>query len=225
MKELINITEQKGVQLVDARELHRKLQTGRDFSNWIKGRIREYGFIENEDYFTENQWFAKFGESKVSENKRFTNAGGDRRSKDYFITTNMAKELAMVERNEQGRKIRRYFIEMEKIALQTIIKMPKSLNVYGMEALPYVEWLLLHNYSVTSGQYHARIRKHPQHFYKASTGKWYINKAFAEQLLEICSSCEKLKEVKGLPQVHQMTIFEVIAEVKAEQEKLNQPKQ
>lgn len=225
MKELINITEQKGVQLVDARELHKKLQTGRDFSNWIKGRIREYGFIENEDYFTENQWFAKFGESKVSENKRFTNAGGDRRSKDYFITTNMAKELAMVERNEQGRKIRRYFIEMEKIALQTIIKMPKSLNVYGMEALPYVEWLLLHNYSVTSGQYHARIRKHPQHFYRASTGKWYINKAFAEQLLEIRSSCEKLKEVKGLPQVHQMTIFEVIAEVKAEQEKLNQPKQ
>ena len=225
MKELINITEQKGVQLVDARELHRKLQTGRDFSNWIKGRIREYGFIENEDYFTENQWFAKFGESKVSENKRFTNAGGDRRSKDYFITTNMAKELAMVERNGQGRKMRRYFIEMEKIARQTIIKMPKSLNVYGMEALPYVEWLLLHNYSVTSGQYHARIRKHPQHFYKASTGKWYINKAFAEQLLEIRSSCEKLKEVKGLPQVHQMTIFEVIAEVKAEQEKLNQPKQ
>lgn len=219
MNELVKITEQKGIQLVDARELHKKLQTGRDFSNWIKGRIREYGFIENEDYFTENQWFAKFGESKVSENKRFTNAGGDRRSKDYFITTNMAKELAMVERNEQGRKIRRYFIEMEKIALQTIIKMPKSLNVYGMEALPYVEWLLLHNYSVTSGQYHARIRKHPQHFYKASTGKWYINKVFAEQLLEIRSSCEKLKEVKGLPQVHQMTIFEVIAEVKAEQEK------
>ena len=225
MNELVKITEQKGIQLVDARELHKKLQTGRDFSNWIKGRIREYGFIENEDYFTENQWFAKFGESKVSENKRFTNAGGDRRSKDYFITTNMAKELAMVERNEQGRKIRRYFIEMEKIAMQTIIKMPKSLNVYGMEALPYVEWLLLHNYSVTSGQYHARIRKHPQHFYRASTGKWYINKAFAEQLLEIRSSCEKLKEVKGLPQVHQMTIFEVIAEVKAEQEKLNQPKQ
>ena len=225
MNELVKITEQKGIQLVDARELHKKLQTGRDFSNWIKGRIRDYGFFEIVDYFTENQWFAKFGESKVSENKRFTNAGGDRRSKDYFITTNMAKELAMVERNEQGRKIRRYFIEMEKIAMQTIIKMPKSLNVYGMEALPYVEWLLLHNYSVTSGQYHARIRKHPQHFYKASTGKWYINKVFAEQLLTIRQGMQALKEVKGLPQVHQVTLFEVLAEVQAEQRKLNQPKQ
>ena len=88
-----------------------------------------------------------------------------------------------------------------------------------MEALPYVEWLLLHNYSVTSGQYHARIRKHPQHFYKASTGKWYINKAFAEQLLNIRQGMQALKEVKGLPQVHQVTLFEILAEVKAEQEK------
>ena len=219
MNELINITEQKGIQLVDARELHGKLQTGRKFTTWIQGRIMEYGFTLNEDYFIENQTFSQDGEVKT------TTHGGFRHRKDYFITTNMAKELAMVERNEQGRKIRRYFIEMEKIAMQTIIKMPKSLNIYGMEALPYVEWLLLHNYSVTSGQYHARIRNNPQHFYKASTGKWYINKAFAEQLLEIRSSCEKLKEVNGLPQVHQVTLFEVIAEVKAEQEKLNQPKQ
>lgn len=210
MKELINITEQKGIQLVDARELHGKLQTGRKFTTWIQGRIMEYGFTLNEDYFIENQTFSQNGEVKT------TTHGGFRHRKDYFITTNMAKELAMVERNEQGRKIRRYFIEMEKIALQTIIKMPKSLNVYGMEALPYVEWLLLHNYSVTSGQYHAHIRKYPQHFYKSSAGKWYINKAFAEQLLEIRSCCQKLKEVKGLPQVHQVTLFEVLAEVEGQ---------
>ena len=55
MDKLITITEQRGIQLVDARELHRKLQTRRDFSNWIKGRIQEYGFIANENYFTENQ--------------------------------------------------------------------------------------------------------------------------------------------------------------------------
>ena len=223
MNELVKITEQEGIQLVDARELHRKLQTGRDFSNWIKGRIQEYGFIRNEDYFIEDNQHNYTENQILRQNGRKVEKG--RPTINYHLSLNMAKELAMVERNEQGRKIRRYFIEMEKIALQTIIKMPKSLNVYGMEALPYVEWLLLHNYSVTSGQYHTRIRKHPQHFYKASTGKWYINKAFAEQLLEIRSSCEKLKEVKGLPQVHQMTIFEVIAEVKAEQEKLNQPKQ
>ena len=214
MNELIKITEQKGIQLVDARELHRKLKVQTKFTNWFPRRVEEYKFDEGKDYFTENQLLPKNGQ-KVFHRPRT----------EYFLTIDMAKEIAMVERTEVGKMIRNYFIEMEKIALQTIIKMPKSLNVYGMEALPYVEWLLLHNYSVTSGQYHARIRKYPQHFYKSSTGKWYINKAFAEQLLTIRQGMQALKEVKGLPQVHQMTIFEAIAEVKEEQEKSNQPKQ
>ena len=205
MNELIKITEQKGIQLVDARELHRKLKVQTKFTNWFPRRVEEYKFDEGKDYFTENQLLPKNGQ-KVFHRPRT----------EYFLTIDMAKEIAMVERTEVGKMIRNYFIEMEKIALQTIIKMPKSLNVYGMEALPYVEWLLLHNYSVTSGQYHARIRKHPQHFYKASTGKWYVNKAFAEQLLTIRQGMQALKEVKGLPQVHQVTLFEVLAEVEGQ---------
>lgn len=205
MNELIKITEQKGIQLVDARELHRKLKVQTKFTNWFPRRVEEYKFDEGKDYFTENQLLPKNGQ-KVFHRPRT----------EYFLTIDMAKEIAMVERTEVGKMIRNYFIEMEKIALQTIIKMPKSLNVYGMEALPYVEWLLLHNYSVTSGQYHARIRKHPQHFYKSSAGKWYINKAFAEQLLTIRQGMQALKEVKGLPQVHQVTLFEVLAEVSGE---------
>ena len=139
---------------------------------------------------------------------------GAKRNDPYFELTKMQTFDLLTGYNTELRiKVNRRWAELEAL---TQIKMPKSLNVYGMEALPYIEWLLLHNYSVTSGQYHARIRKYPQHFYKSSTGKWYINKAFAEQLLEIRSSCEKLKEVKGLPQVHQMTIFEAIEEVEGQ---------
>ena len=141
---------------------------------------------------------------------------GAKRNDPYFELTKMQTFDLLTGYNTELRiKVNRRWAELEAL---TQIKMPKSLNIYGMEALPYVEWLLLHNYSVTSGQYHARIRKHPQHFYKASTGKWYINKAFAEQLLTIRQGMQALKEVKGLPQVHQMTIFEAIEEV--EQEKL-----
>lgn len=88
--------------LCDARDLYDFLNVRRDFSTWIKGRIADYKFIENQDYILIHQ----FGGTK--------GRGGDRRSKDYHLTLDTAKELAMVERNEKGRQIRRYFIECEK---------------------------------------------------------------------------------------------------------------
>ena len=39
---------------------------------------------------------------------------GGRPSQEYFITLDMAKQLAMVENNEKGMQVRKYFIECEK---------------------------------------------------------------------------------------------------------------
>jgi phage anti-repressor protein len=50
MNELIKVVECNGKQAVNARDLHEALEVGRYFSNWIKGRIEEYGFVEGEDY-------------------------------------------------------------------------------------------------------------------------------------------------------------------------------
>ena len=191
----IAIIEQNGIQLIDARELHRRLGVQTKFTNWFPRRVEEYRFDEGKDYFTENQLLPKNGQ-KVSHRPRT----------EYFLTIDMAKEIAMVERTEVGKKIRNYFIEMEKLARESAIKMPPSLNVYGKEALPYIEWLLLHQYSVTSGQYHRRIRKHPQHFYRTAEGKWYINKEFAEALLQLRNGYQQLTKVQGLPQVVQLEL-------------------
>ncbi|WP_297476475.1 antA/AntB antirepressor family protein [Ferrovum sp.] len=102
------------VQMVDARHLHAFLGVGRDFSNWIKGRIQEYGFVENQDYL-----LAKTGENiPFVSGKDFSSvwekSRGGRPAVDYFLTLDMAKELAMVERTDLGRKVRRYFIECER---------------------------------------------------------------------------------------------------------------
>ena len=98
----ISETEINGVLIktVSARDLHSYLEVGRDFSNWIKGRIEKYEFVENQDFVV----FTKFGE----------NPQGGRPMSEYAITLDMAKELSMVENNEQGRLARRYFIECEK---------------------------------------------------------------------------------------------------------------
>lgn len=45
--------------LVNARDLHGFLEVGKDFSNWIRARLNEYGFVENLDYIL----FSQFGEN------------------------------------------------------------------------------------------------------------------------------------------------------------------
>jgi len=93
---------------VNARELHTKLESKQEFANWIKNRIKKYEFLENQDYFR----FDKFikADKKGYGNKKMT---------DYRLTIDMAKELAMIEHNQIGRKIRKYFIEVEKRYLIT----------------------------------------------------------------------------------------------------------
>lgn len=86
---------------VDARHLHHALGVRRDFSTWIKARIAAYGFVRGTDYIP----LPHFGEQCFQ---------GVRDRIDYALTLDMAKELAMVERTEMGRQVRRYFIECER---------------------------------------------------------------------------------------------------------------
>ncbi|EBR4950833.1 hypothetical protein C2433_10685 [Salmonella enterica] len=87
--------------LCNARDLHEFLGVGKIFAAWITARIAEYEFVENQDYIL------------LSNSGKQRSRGGHNR-KDYHLTLDTAKELAMVERNEKGRQIRRYFIECEK---------------------------------------------------------------------------------------------------------------
>ncbi|EDM2047194.1 phage antirepressor Ant [Salmonella enterica subsp. enterica serovar Muenchen] len=73
------------VLLCNARDLHAFLDVGKDFSTWIKSRIAEYGFVENQDVIL----LPKNGEQKVGR-------GGHNR-KDYHFTLDTAKETAMVD--------------------------------------------------------------------------------------------------------------------------------
>lgn len=102
MNELINITtttiNNEEVNAVNARELWQQLGSKQQFSHWILDRVEKYGFEEGRDFLI-----------------NLSKSHG-RPSKEYFISLDMAKELAMVENNEQGRKIRQYFIEVEKNA-------------------------------------------------------------------------------------------------------------
>ena len=83
--------------MCNARDLHSALKVDTRFNDWIARRIDEYGFVENVDFWT-------FDYSSLSNQKK--RRGGDRRSIDYHLTLDMAKELAMIENNEVGRQVR-----------------------------------------------------------------------------------------------------------------------
>ncbi|GIJ93520.1 hypothetical protein CAPN002_07380 [Capnocytophaga stomatis] len=111
MKALIKITETNGQRAVNARELHQFLGVKTQFKDWINRRIEEYQFIKGQDFevFLKNE----------------QNPSGGRPAKEYALSLDMAKELSMVEKTEQGRKARQYFIEMEKVAHAKAIGSPQ----------------------------------------------------------------------------------------------------
>ncbi|MBE0582535.1 MAG: antA/AntB antirepressor family protein [Desulfofustis sp.] len=86
--------------------MHAFLGVKQRFPDWIKCRINEYGFIIGSDFVVIHS-FQK-------------NPDGGRPRTDYFLTVSMAKQLCMVERNEQGKKARLYFEECERIAKQVV---------------------------------------------------------------------------------------------------------
>jgi len=97
-------------QTINARDLHKFLESKRQFANWIQERIQQYDFVEGRDYVVIEE---------VSNNFVKKPSGG-RPSKEYHISLDMAKELSMVERNEKGRQARAYFIECERRAKSPI---------------------------------------------------------------------------------------------------------
>ncbi len=96
--ELVPVYETStGEKVVYGTELHTVLEVRSKFADWIKNRLNDCEATENED-------FEAF--SKNLEN------GG--RIKEYLIKLDTAKEMAMLERNEKGKQVRRYFIQVEK---------------------------------------------------------------------------------------------------------------
>ncbi|MWP48441.1 MULTISPECIES: antA/AntB antirepressor family protein [unclassified Gilliamella] len=84
-------------QTVSAKALHNYLKVGNDFSTWIKGRIKEYGLIKNDDFLIfDSSEFRNQSTNNEQQIKWTTKRGGDRKSTDYILTIGTAKELAIL---------------------------------------------------------------------------------------------------------------------------------
>lgn len=113
--ELIKITQAQigyeSINAVNARDLHKVLESKRDFSTWIKKKLDDTQAMENED-------FVCFHKKVEANNATMI---------EYIISLDTAKEIAMLERNQKGKQVRKYFIECEKeLQNQNKLTLPKT---------------------------------------------------------------------------------------------------
>lgn len=96
--ELVPVYETStGEKVVYGSELHTVLEVKSRYREWIDRRLGDIDAVENED-FQAAEISAPSGQSR----------------KEYIIKLDVAKEMAMLERNEKGKQVRRYFIQVEK---------------------------------------------------------------------------------------------------------------
>lgn len=106
---LLPINESNGQRAVNARDLHSFLESKQDFSTWMKNRIEQYGFVENQDF-------------QILAPQNYGASWGGSNKVEYALSINMAKELSMVERSEKGKQARRYFIACEEKLKEVAVK-------------------------------------------------------------------------------------------------------
>lgn len=121
----VAVEYRSGTEWVDGRSLHGALEAETRFNDWITRRIEQFAFVEGEDY----EFYSDL--SKTS---------GGRPATEYSLTLDMAKELAMLENNEAGRRIRRYFIGVEKKARELYTRM-RELGIEQVEACAVIGYI------------------------------------------------------------------------------------
>lgn len=97
MNELITVDLNDNQEpVVSGRQLHKALEVTTRYNDWFN-RMIEYGFTENEDFYS-----------------ILSKSTGGRPKQDHVLKLDMAKEIAMIQRTDKGKEVRQYFIQVEK---------------------------------------------------------------------------------------------------------------
>ena len=109
-----------GEKVVYGTELHAGLGSPSVYREWAKRRLSDVDAVENEDYTT----------------VEIPTVSGGLPRKDHIIKLDTAKEMAMLERSEKGKQVRRYFIRVEKKYkehIQEFVSEPLMLCLKGIK--------------------------------------------------------------------------------------------
>lgn len=113
-----------GEKVVYGSELYEVLGIETSYRIWSARRLLDIDAAENEDF----------------EAVQICTASGQTR-KDYIVKLDIAKEMAMLERNEKGKQVRKYFIAVEKkySHLKVPMTVPEQIQLLAMGNVDFFE--------------------------------------------------------------------------------------
>ncbi|PTL18598.1 oxidoreductase [Staphylococcus gallinarum] len=114
---MFNIQEKENGEIaISGRELHQALEVGTRYDKWFD-RMIEYGFENGVDYVSQVE--------KVHGQKR----AHTYEQINHIMTLDTAKEIAMIQRSEPGKRARQYFIQVEKAWNSPEMIMQRALKI------------------------------------------------------------------------------------------------
>lgn len=129
MNQLIKVNTNENDITLSGRELHEFLDIGTEYPKWFE-RMTEYGFTKGEDYLV--HYYDK-NSSEVKNDDAEKMSVNQRSAKgiiiNHEIKLDMAKEIAMIQRNEKGKQARKYFLEVEKAWNSPEMIMKRALEI------------------------------------------------------------------------------------------------
>lgn len=116
ISQMFNIQEKENGEIaISGRELHEALEVKTPYKKWFE-RMSDYGFEENTDFV-------------VTDIFVHNSLGGRQNQTDHALTLDTAKEIAMIQRSEPGKRARQYFIQVEKAWNSPEMIMQRALKI------------------------------------------------------------------------------------------------
>ena len=117
------------VNSVDARELHAFLGSKQEFANWVKNKVI------NNPFFESGTDFVHLDKSVMAQPRTSQPLSANR--KDYALTQDTAKKVAMAEQTVRGNEARDYFLKCERDAKASATQqnlLPEEVGVRALKA-------------------------------------------------------------------------------------------
>lgn len=185
-----------GVKVVNARELHYVLGVKKDYSSWAKQQLKLYNEAKDNNLGEEADYCCITIPATNTTPKKV----------EYILTLDTAKELAMMSKCQNGRLVRKYFIEVEKAfnnMVTTLTDEEKTPEQKIAEALVLANDIL---------------DKTKQDLLKANRNKAYNKKVNVELRRRVRELEAELEQANINPQINNAEIEEIKANlVKAEE--------